>query len=123
MDTAQLRDEVGRYPWYHTLELGDGVVTPGMFDHRGTENRHLIPADLSGLRCLDVATMDGYWAFAMEQRGAAEVVALDIADPERLDWPASLRPRITKTMEETKASRFAMVRDVLGSKVERVDRS
>lgn len=123
MDTAQLQTEVGRYPWYHTLELGDGVVTPGMFDHRGTEDRHLIPADLRGLRCLDVATMDGYWAFTMERRGAAEVVALDIADPERLDWPASLRPRITKTMEETKATRFAMVRQALGSSVERVDRS
>lgn len=120
MDGGELRAEVERYGWYHTIDLGDGVVTSGMFDHRGTEDKHLLPADLSGKRCLDVATMDGYWAFAMERRGAAEVVALDLTDPEKLDWPASLRHKIKKTMEETKADRFAIARDALGSKVKRV---
>ncbi len=124
MDTATtLRAEVARYPWYHTLDLGGGVVTHGMFDHRGTESRHLLPADLSGMRCLDVGTMDGFWAFAMERRGAAEVVAVDVDDPDALDWPAAVRARIVKTMDETKAARFALARDVLGSSVQRHVRS
>lgn len=123
MDQTQLRDEVEAYGWYHTIDLGGGVVTKGMFDHRGTEDRHLLPADLSGLRCLDVATMDGFWAFAMERRGAAEVVALDIAEPEKLDWPASIRPKIQKTMEETKEHRFDLARTMLGSNVQRENRS
>ena len=42
------------------LELGDGVVTTAMFDHRPVLDRYPVPADLSGLRCLDVGTMDGY---------------------------------------------------------------
>jgi tRNA (mo5U34)-methyltransferase len=121
--TTELQDEVGRYPWYHSIDLGQGVVTEGMFDHRGSEDRHLLPADLSGLRCLDVGTMDGYWAFAMERRGAAEVVAVDVEDPETLDWPASLRSRIVKTMDETKAARFSLARDALGSSVVREIRS
>jgi tRNA (mo5U34)-methyltransferase len=29
------------------------------------------------MRCLDVGTMDGFWAFEMERRGAADVVAID----------------------------------------------
>jgi tRNA (mo5U34)-methyltransferase len=29
------------------------------------------------MRCLDVGTADGFWAFELERRGAAEVVALD----------------------------------------------
>lgn len=33
-----------------------------MSDHRPVLDRYPIPADLSGKRCLDVATMDGYWA-------------------------------------------------------------
>lgn len=123
MESAALREEVEKYPWYHTLELGGGVVTKGMFDHRGFEDRHMIPADLSGMRCLDAGTMDGFWAFTMERRGAAEVVALDMDDPEALDWPASLRPKIVKTMDETKPTRFALAREALGSKVERVTRS
>ena len=118
-ETSDLRAEVERYPWYHTLELGDGVVTKGMFDHRPVMDRYPIPADLSGKRCLDVATMDGYWAFEMERRGAASVTALDLEDPEALDWPASLRHQ-EKTMDETKAERFALTKRALGSNVERV---
>src|SRR5258708_32045839 len=87
---------------YHTLELGDGVVTKGMFDHRPVLDRYPIPEDLSGLRCLDVATMDGYWAFEMERRGAESVTALDLENPEDLDWPASLRAEHDKSMDETK---------------------
>src|SRR4051812_20650519 len=115
-----LRAEVERYRWYHTLELGDGVVTPGMFDHRPVLDRYPLPTDLSGMRCLDVATMDGFWAFEMERRGAASVTAIDLEDPEQLDWPASLRGDHDKSMDETKAERFALVKQRLGSKVERV---
>src|SRR5918998_3481447 len=70
---ADVQAEVERYPWYHTLELGEGVVTKGMFDHRPHLHHYPIPADLSGKRCLDVATIDGFWAFEMERRGAASV--------------------------------------------------
>jgi tRNA (mo5U34)-methyltransferase len=119
-DTADLRAEVERYPWYHTIDLGDGVVTKGMFDHRPVLDRYPIPADLSGMRCLDVATMDGFWAFEMERRGAASVTALDLEDPNKLDWPASLRGDHDKSMDETKADRFALAKSRLGSKVERV---
>lgn len=117
---ASLQAEVDRYPWYHTLALGDGVKTKGMFDHATVLQHYPIPADLSGKRCLDVATMDGYWAFEMERRGAASVTALDLEDPDQLDWPASLRPDHDRAMDETKAERFALARERLGSNVERV---
>jgi tRNA (mo5U34)-methyltransferase len=120
MATAEeLRAEAGRYPWYHTLELGDGVVTEGMFDHRPHLHHYPIPPDLTGKRCLDVATMDGFWAFEMERRGAASVTALDLEDPTALDWPASLRDQ-EKTMDETKEQRFKLAKEALGSNVERV---
>jgi tRNA (mo5U34)-methyltransferase len=118
-----LQRQVERLPWYHTHDLGDGVVTPGMFDHRAVVDRYLIPGDLSGMRCLDVGTMDGFWAFEMERRGAAEVVAADLASPDDLDWPPRWRERITPELDETKAERFALVRQALGSAVQRVERS
>lgn len=117
---SDLAAEVERYPWYHTLELGDGVVTKGMFDHRPVIDRYPIPADLTGKRCLDVATMDGYWAFEMERRGAESVTAIDLQDPEELDWPAALRADHDKSMDATKADRFALAKEALGSNVERV---
>jgi tRNA (mo5U34)-methyltransferase len=117
---ADLQAEVDRYDWYHTLELGEGVETPGMFDHRPVLDKYPIPDDLSGMRCLDVATMDGFWAFEMERRGAASVTALDLDSPDELDWPASLRGDHEKTLDETKSERFALAKRALGSNVERI---
>jgi tRNA (mo5U34)-methyltransferase len=122
-EAGSLAERVQAHAWYHTFDLGDGVVTQGMFDHRPVVNRYLIPEDLSGMRCLDVGSMDGFWAFEMERRGAKEVVALDVDDPSALDWPISLRDRVVKTFDIEKGERFDLVRTALGSKVTRVLRS
>jgi tRNA (mo5U34)-methyltransferase len=114
-----LRAEVESYPWYHTLELGEGIVTKAMFDHRPVVRRYPLPSDLTGMRCLDVGTMDGFWAFEMERRGATSVVAIDLDDPDAMDWPHALRDH-DKTLDETKAERFALAKRALGSNVERV---
>jgi len=123
MDQSTLAAEVERYAWYHTLDLGNGVLTDGMFDHRGVVDRYMIPDDLSGLRCLDVGTMDGFWAFEMERRGARQVVATDVNGPDDLDWPPVHRARTNPLIDVTKESRFQLALDALGSRVERVVRS
>jgi tRNA (mo5U34)-methyltransferase len=123
LDPGTLAREVERYRWYHTLELAPGVVTDGMFDHRGHVDRYLLPNDLSGLRCLDVGTMDGFWAFELERRGAAEVVAADVAKVDDLDWPAKWRDRVEPSLDETKRARFDLAHRALGSRVQRVERS
>jgi tRNA (mo5U34)-methyltransferase len=123
MNHPALATEVRRFGWYHTLELGDGVVTKGMFDHRPVLDRYLLPSDLSGARCLDIGTMDGFFAFEMERRGAAEVVALDLEDPEQLDWPRPLREEVVKTLDIEKGERFTLAKDALHSQVQRVLRS
>jgi tRNA (mo5U34)-methyltransferase len=123
MAETALATEVEGLPWYHTIELGNGVVTRGMFDHRGMVDRYLIPADLSGMRCLDVGTMDGFWAFEMERRGAEEVFAVDVSSPDDLDWPPRWRERVEPTLDETKEHRFHLAHHALGSRVQRVERS
>jgi tRNA (mo5U34)-methyltransferase len=122
-DGRDVAEAAARFPWYHTIELGDGVVTEGMFDHRGVTDRYLLPADLAGMRCLDVGTMDGFWAFEMESRGADEVVAIDLGQPDELDWPPLWRDQVRPTLDETKQARFALAHDALGSSVRRVERS
>ena len=117
----RLAAEVARYPWYHTQDLGEGVITPGVFDHRPVVNRFGVPTDLSGWRCLDVGTMDGFWAFEMERRGATEVVAIDVDAVDAMDWPTLIKAQVTdKSLDETKAARFDFVKSVFGSKVERM---
>jgi tRNA (mo5U34)-methyltransferase len=124
------RERVERVRWYHTIDLGDGLVTPGWFDTRAAAHKVPLPASLAGLRCLDVGTWDGFWAFEMERRGAASVTALDIFDMERWDWPP--RARLTRekevgrqVMEEFReeGAGFRLAHELLGSAVERIDLS
>jgi tRNA (mo5U34)-methyltransferase len=83
---------VASVTWYHSLPLPHGLITPGSFDTRDELVRVPFPTSLEGKRCLDVATSDGFWAFEMERRGAAEVLAIDVP-PERMDWPGKARPK------------------------------
>jgi tRNA (mo5U34)-methyltransferase len=105
--------------WYHTLELPAGVVTPGWFDLRDNVDRLPWP-DVRGKRCLDVGTYDGFYAFEMERRGAAEVVATDIAAHEDWDWPAAMRARGGESLAQLageKGRGFEVAKAALGSEV------
>jgi tRNA (mo5U34)-methyltransferase len=94
---ADLSQRVADHPfWYHVLDLGDGVVTPGVWDLRPIVDRLPWP-DVAGKRCLDIGPFDGFYAFELERRGAAEVVAVDLADPAQLDWPWEVRPGVGET--------------------------
>jgi tRNA (mo5U34)-methyltransferase len=105
--------------WYHTLELPGGVVTPGWFDLRGLVQKLPWP-DVAGKRCLDIATYDGFYAFELERRGAAEVIATDIPGHEDWDWPASLRARGADALAPLvgeKGHGFEVAHAALGSRV------
>jgi tRNA (mo5U34)-methyltransferase len=117
--------EIEQQTWYHTIELEPGVVTRGYFDTRAAARLVPMPASLKGLRCLDVGTYDGFWAFEMERRGAAEVVAVDVLDPRRWDWPDDSTPDAMAAIGDHKArSRgFDLAKEALGSRVERRDLS
>jgi tRNA (mo5U34)-methyltransferase len=123
---TDLTQAVAANRWYHTIELAPGVVTPGFFDDRANVARIPWPDSLEGLRCLDVGTMDGFWAFEMERRGAAEVVATELMNPSRQDWPfdlaeEQLRPWYTQDDAAARGRGFAIVADALASKVQHVD--
>jgi tRNA (mo5U34)-methyltransferase len=75
-----------RRTWYHTIDLPDGSTTPGWYDTRVAPSSVPWPDGIAGGRALDVGTFDGFWAFELERRGAAEVVALDVDDSTSLDW-------------------------------------
>jgi tRNA (mo5U34)-methyltransferase len=117
--------EIEGREWYHTLELAPGVYTPGYFDHRPLLPKLPMPASLAGQRCLDIGTFDGFWAFEMERRGAAEVVAADIHDPLAWDWPAGADPLAIEALERRKeAGRgFEIAKRALGSTAQKIDAS
>jgi tRNA (mo5U34)-methyltransferase len=122
---AGLREKVFSRDWYHTLELGDGIVTPGWFDLRGLPEKIRFPLDLRGKRCLDIGTFDGFWSFEMERRGADEVLAIDILDPASWDWPANSGSAVLAAIGERKdrGQGFDIAREAIVSKVTRVEKS
>jgi len=65
--------------WYHKIDLGNGVVTPG-FDYEPLwDNIRKVRTqiDYSNKNVLDIASFDGLWAFEAEQLGAEIVIATD----------------------------------------------
>lgn len=112
-----LRERVSKIEWYHTLELAPGVVTEGMFDLRPAIDRYRLPERLDGLRVLDVGTWDGFWAFEMERRGAAEVISIDLDDERDIDWPPARRP--TSFPDKRRGEGFRLAHEVYKSQVKR----
>lgn len=119
--SEQLEQEIAAHDWYHTLELPSGVLTPGWSDLRKTIESLPFPPDLSGARCLDIGTFDGFWAFSMERRGASEVVAIDVIDPRGWDWPRNSAPETMQALDRRKAggTGFELAHRAFNSKVER----
>lgn len=74
-----LLQRVNQLHWYHIMDLGQGVVTPGWYDPVGSEHvaRFTVPRDLRGLSVLDVGCWDGAWSFEAKRRGAERVLATD----------------------------------------------
>src|ERR1700722_1054500 len=55
-EQAAVYDRIKDIDWYHTIDLGNGVLTPGRFNHLPLLKEYGLPESLSGKRCLDVAT-------------------------------------------------------------------
>lgn len=89
-DRQQIEALVERHTWwYHSMNLGQGVTTPGQYGN------NLIPVasllnhvNLKGVSCLDIGTMDGKMAFLMEKLGG-QVVTADVFE----------RPTVTELID------------------------
>ena len=71
-------ERVREIEWFHSIDLGDGVVTPGKEGSTSAKLRRIgLPASLTGRTVLDVGAWDGFFAFEAERRGADRVLATD----------------------------------------------
>jgi tRNA (mo5U34)-methyltransferase len=74
---ASLRQRASEIRWHHTIDLGDGLVTPGKDNTPRKLERLALPGSLQGMTVLDVGAWDGFFSFEAERRGAARVLATD----------------------------------------------
>lgn len=96
-DLQRLSGQLAELGYYHSIELPDGQVIPGIQSvekQRWRLAQFPIPQDLSGKRVLDIGAWDGWFSFEMERRGAA-VVAVDATKKTRfLEAKAMLNSRV-----------------------------
>jgi tRNA (mo5U34)-methyltransferase len=102
-----LRARAEALRWYHTIDLGSGVVTRGVDDSPLRLSRLDLPASFAGKTVLDVGAWDGFFSFEAERRGAARVVAADYYSWHGGGWGSK--------------AGFELARAALGSRVEDVD--
>ena len=99
-----LKQRVDRIRWWHTIDLGGGVITPGASDNLKTLPKLGLPERLDGKAVLDIGAWDGFFSFETERRGAARVLATD-----SFAW---------QTEGLGAKAGFELAREVLHSKVE-----
>jgi 2-polyprenyl-3-methyl-5-hydroxy-6-metoxy-1,4-benzoquinol methylase len=91
--------DIGRYYWYHTIDLPGGIATPGMYDYRATLGAFQLPERMDGLTVLDVGSASGFWTFEFERRGA-QVTSVDLPSLEMLDrFPGQETSALLKTIQ------------------------
>jgi tRNA (mo5U34)-methyltransferase len=126
------RGDLSNFYWYHTIDLGQGVVTPGDYDYRDLLHVYQFPEDMRGMRVLDVGSATGFFAFEFERRGG-QVVSVDLPSIAECDMPAGEDKELTlrdlmaahgvSSVEELTRVHlhgpFELCRAVLGSRVER----
>jgi len=77
MTPDEILREVARVRWFHRIDLGNGIVTPGE-DNTPEKLATLgMPDDLSGVSVLDIGAWDGFFSYEAERRGARRVLATD----------------------------------------------
>lgn len=113
MNAETLRDRAAAITWWHTMNLGHGLVTRGQVNPAVDLLPRLHLPDLTGKTVLDIGTWDGFAAFECERRGASRVVGTDSfswGDELRALWPNA-----------TGRAGFDLAREAFDSSVEGVE--
>jgi tRNA (mo5U34)-methyltransferase len=80
VDTNSLAERVKQYFWFHSIDLGNGVVTPGTKSpeiHASEAAAFFDPIKMSGATVIDIGAWNGFYSFEAKRRGASRVLATD----------------------------------------------
>ena len=107
------RDAFYASGWWHSVDLGDGRVTPGVHQLPELQSNYAqfgLPADLHGQRLLDIGCWDGFYTFEAERHGA-QVTAIDVWRPPKFFYAHAA---LQSTAEFHEHSVYELRRDDLG---------
>ena len=107
MKLVDLKTKVEEIKWFHRIDLGNGIVTPGVDCSVEKLKKLKIPENLQGMSVLDIGAWDGFFSFEAERRGAKRILAVDSVSWEGSSWG--------------RKEGFELARKVLNSKVEDIN--
>lgn len=102
MNKKEIKERINEISWHHSIEFGNGMVTPGKSNNVKLLQKIQLPENLSGMTLLDIGAWNGFFSFEAEKRGADRVLAIDT-------W---------KDSEGVNKNGFDFASKVLNSKVE-----
>jgi tRNA (mo5U34)-methyltransferase len=79
-DRETLAERVRQIQWFHSIDLGHGIVTPGVKSpiiHRAEYAAVFDPVELNGRSVIDIGAWNGASSFEAKRRGAARILATD----------------------------------------------
>jgi tRNA (mo5U34)-methyltransferase len=125
MNADDIRRGAEQFDWYHTIDLGHGIVTKGVYDHRPLLKHYGIPDDLSGKTVLDAGPAHGFFAFEFEKRGAERVVTVELPRWSDHDGSPQLKQSwhdagLDTTLEPYMRGALAFAIEARNSKVEQL---
>src|SRR3954466_9936846 len=115
---GDLASRAAELRWYHTIDLGAGVVTKGIDDTPVRLARLNLPSSFAGLSVLDIGAWDGFFSFEAERRGAARVVAADYYSWHGTGWGSKAGFELARTALQSKVADIDI--DVMDLSPERV---
>jgi tRNA (mo5U34)-methyltransferase len=77
MNNSELIEEIKKINWWHKIDFGNGIITPGVDNSPKKLEQIQLDQDLSGKTVLDIGAWDGFFSFEAERRFAKRVLAID----------------------------------------------
>lgn len=80
MMSDALKQQIASYYWWHSIDLGNGIVTPGIKEFprmRAEADAIFSGLDVTGKSVLDVGAWNGGFSLEAHRRGAASVTGMD----------------------------------------------
>lgn len=124
-EVKEVKRDLGRYFFYHAMEVPGIGLVPGHWDLRPCADRYLGRIELAGRRVLEIGPANGFLTFHMESRGAS-VVGYDLSPDDSWDTvPYAGRDGTEEERQRREQigrlnAAFLMVREAMGMRAELV---
>jgi tRNA (mo5U34)-methyltransferase len=110
---ARAVPDIALYHWYHTVDLGNGLLTPGQYDYRESVKAFPFPEDMTGATLLEVGSATGFFSFEAERRGA-RVTSVELPSFHQLDrFPGQTQTRLLRRLAQMRTPDAALDTDPL----------